>query len=90
MTTNRVSMPFPSVPPNLLQGYKGTAVLNGISAVPISCPGITATSIVLTSIMLVSGIVGVITVTGITPGVGFSVLSVALAASTIGWEVLEP
>jgi ABC-type nickel/cobalt efflux system permease component RcnA len=69
---------------------KGTAVLNGITTVVVPCPQITANSLIFTSIMAGSGTLGVIQVVSRNPGVSFSVSSVALAASTIAWMVIEP
>lgn len=67
---------------------RGTATLNGISAVTVPCPQVTATSIILVSIQSVSGTVGLFWVSGRTPGVSFSLTSVALNSSTVGWAVI--
>lgn len=69
---------------------KGTIALNGISAVSVPCPQVTAVSIILVSIQSISGTLGVFGVSGRTPGVGFTLVSVALNSSIVGWAVIEP
>lgn len=69
---------------------RGTAVLNGLSVVNISCPGITANSLIYTSLLVGGGTLGVVVISSRTPGVGFGVTSVLLNTSTIAWMVLEP
>lgn len=68
----------------------GKATLNGLTVVTVPCPSITANSLVFTSLLVASGTLGVVVVSGITPGVGFGVVSVLLNASTIAWLVANP
>jgi hypothetical protein len=65
---------------------KGTLTLNGINNVTTPCPGITANTIILLSIQVVVGVLGVYGVTSrdLVNGT-FTVTSVALNTSTIGW-----
>lgn len=67
---------------------KGTVTLNGVTPVAVSVPSLTAGSIVLVTIQVVAGLLGVVAVSSVTPGVGFSLLTVALGTSVVGWEVL--
>lgn len=69
---------------------KGTATLNGLSTVNVPCPQVTAQSIILTSIQTPNGSVGLFWVSSRTPGTGFSLVSVALNSSVVGWAVMEP
>jgi hypothetical protein len=86
MTDDRMTMPWVDSfdPP------RGTAILNGLSNVNVPCPTIQANSLIFMSIIQVIGTVGVFFVSGITPGVGFSIASVALNVSKVSWLVLEP
>lgn len=69
---------------------RGKFTVSGLSVVNVSEPAVTANSIILYSPVQISGTLGVAGITGITPGVGFSVVSVVLNTSTYGYAVWEP
>lgn len=69
---------------------RGTAVLNGITTVNVTCPQITASSLIFTNVLVVGGVLGVVGIASRTAGVGFAVSSIALNTSTIAWCVMEP
>lgn len=66
----------------------GIATLNGIASIPVSCPGITATSKILFSIREPLGTVSIVWPSSVTPGTGFSLTSLALNTSTVSWVVI--
>lgn len=73
-----------------MNGVSGRAVLNGINTVVIPCPEVTALSLINFWIDTANGTIGAVLPAGRTPGVSFSVTSVLLNTSTIGWLVFEP
>lgn len=79
------AMPF--LPGGLVPLQSGTFTLNGLSAVVVPCPGILASSLVIPGLQLVSGTLGIFGISAITPGVSFTVVSVALNTSTVPYMV---
>lgn len=69
---------------------RGTVTLNGVTAVNVSCPEVTSASLIFTGLQAASGTIGVVVVSGRTPGVGFSLVSVLLNTSVCAWMVVEP
>lgn len=79
------------VPPTGFQPSKGSVTMAGLTAVNVSVPAITANSLILFSIRTGVGTIGLVKVNSITPGVGFSLVSLsALDTSVMSWMVFEP
>lgn len=68
---------------------RGRATLNGLTAVPVACPSITATSLIFITIRVPVGSLGIVWVASITAGVGFSLGTIALNTSEVSWMVID-
>jgi len=78
----RTSLPDREIPAS------GLATLNGLLAVVVPCPEVQADSLIFTQIMVAGGTPGLVWVSAISPGVSFTVVSVALNTSVISWMIL--
>lgn len=72
-----------------VSGDSGTFIANGATPVVVSAPGITANSTILFGLKTVGGTPAAIFETARTPGVGFTVNSVALNTSTYNWRIIN-
>lgn len=64
--------------------------MNGLANIPVAVPTITANALIFVSILQLNGTIGVVLVSSITPGVGFTLTTIALNSSKVAWLVLEP
>jgi hypothetical protein len=87
------TLAFQGTPPYTLVsgsgGYIGTATLNGTTAVVVSCPQVTSSSLIFLTIQAPAGTPGAPYVASITAGTGFTVKSSAGDTSAAGWMVVS-
>ena len=69
--------------------FSGTATLNGVTAVTIVAPALTATSRIFLGFVTPAGTPGAPYVSAVTPGTGFQVKSSASDTSVIAWSIVK-